>query len=277
MKESYLFDMSFNNLVFLDRNKAYGAYAIRESYKRNITIAAIAGTLLFACLVITPIVKSLFIEKHIVLTKINEDTTGGIVVVLPPPPPEPEKPKKAEPVVVQPKQEKVAKQKYVEPKVVPNNVDTPEDVPDQNAFKTADISHITQRGILPETPTVTIETEAPTGLGTESTTPIEPYIVVEEMPQFGKGEADLMAYLGRNIRYPSKARNAGIEGLVVVTFVVTAAGDVQDLKIAKGLGHGTEEEVIRVVKAMPKWKPGKQNGRAVPVRYTLPIRLQIEN
>lgn len=275
MKESYLFDMSFNNLVFLDRNKAYGAYELRKNYKRNIIVAALAGTVFFIGLVATPIIESMFSEKQAVTAFVPEDVPGTVVPILPPP--EPVKPKLKEQLPAQPKQEKVAKQKYVEPKVVPNNVETPEDVPNQDLFKTAEISNVTQEGIIPENPTVSTEADVPAGLGTGSETVTEPYIVVEQMPQFGSGEADLIKYLSKNIRYPSRARNAGIEGLVVVTFVVTQTGDVQDIQVAKGLGYGTEEEAIRVVKAMPKWKPGVQNGRAVPVRYTLPIRLQLEN
>jgi len=275
MKESYLFDMSFNNLVFSDRNKAYGAYALRKNYAKNITTAAIMGTLIFAGVVVTPIIRSMLVgvkvEKPEVLKK-NERVLEDIPLL---PPPKPVKPKAEALPPAQPAKEKVATQKYVEPKVVHNNVDTPEDVPDQSTFKTAEISNVTQKGIAPETPTVAVETNEPAGTGTEELN--EPYVYVEQMPMFGNSESDLINYMSKNIRYPSRARNAGIEGLVVVTFVVTATGEVQDIEVVKGLGYGTEEEAKRVVGKMPKWTPGKQNGRAVPVRYTLPIRLQLEN
>jgi protein TonB len=88
------------------------------------------------------------------------------------------------------------------------------------------------------------------------------------MPQFN---GDLMKYLAAHVNYPELARNAGIAGRVVIEFVVNEDGNVTDARVVRGIGGGCDEEALRVVKAMPAWKAGKQNGRKVKVFYMLPI------
>lgn len=103
------------------------------------------------------------------------------------------------------------------------------------------------------------------------------YTYVEQMPKFKEGEAEMMKFLGKNIRYPEEAKEAGVEGIVVLSFVVDHEGRLDDIQVIKGLGKGTDEEAVRVVKLMSgNWLPGRQDGKAVPVRYTLPIRYAIK-
>ena len=101
------------------------------------------------------------------------------------------------------------------------------------------------------------------------------FTIVEEMPSFPGGDAALMKYLGSSIKYPAIAKDAGIQGTVFVTFVVDEKGDVKDVKVLRSIGGGCDEEAIRVVKNMPKWKPGKQRGKAVKVQYNLPIKFTL--
>jgi protein TonB len=100
--------------------------------------------------------------------------------------------------------------------------------------------------------------------------------VVEQQPEFPGGTAEMYKYLSKNIKYPSAASRANVSGRVFMSFVVNTDGSIQDVSVLKGLGFGCDEEAIRVVKAMPKWKPGKQSGRAVRVKYNLPINFQLE-
>jgi protein TonB len=100
----------------------------------------------------------------------------------------------------------------------------------------------------------------------------EIFTIVEEMPSFPGGEAKLFQYLGENMKYPAMARDAGITGVVYVTFVVKEDGKIDGVRILRGVGGGCDEEAIRVVKGMPRWKPGKQRGKSVRVQYNLPIR-----
>lgn len=104
----------------------------------------------------------------------------------------------------------------------------------------------------------------------------EIFLIVEEMPSFPGGEAQLVRYLGDNIKYPAIARENGITGTVFVTFVIGPDGQVKDIKILRGIGGGCDEEAVRVVKAMPKWKAGKQRGKPVSVQYNLPIRFTLK-
>ena len=92
------------------------------------------------------------------------------------------------------------------------------------------------------------------------------------MPSFPGGEAKLFQYLGENMKYPAMARDAGITGVVYVTFVVKEDGKIDGVRILRGVGGGCDEEAIRVVKSMPRWTPGKQRGKSVRVQYNLPIR-----
>ncbi|MFM9027861.1 MAG: TonB family protein, partial [Bacteroidota bacterium] len=101
------------------------------------------------------------------------------------------------------------------------------------------------------------------------------FTVVEEMPTFPGGEAELFKYLQKNIKFPPIARENGIQGRVFVTFVVDKDGKVKDAKVLRGIGGGCDEEALRVVRSMPDWKAGKQNGRAVSVQYNLPINFTL--
>jgi periplasmic protein TonB len=98
------------------------------------------------------------------------------------------------------------------------------------------------------------------------------YSVVEDMPEFPGGEEARIKFLSKNLKYPEKAREKSIEGTVYVQFVVEKDGSLTNIKVKRGIGGGCDEECLRVVKLMPKWKPGKQNGKEVRVQYMLPIK-----
>jgi protein TonB len=101
------------------------------------------------------------------------------------------------------------------------------------------------------------------------------FTIVEDMPSFPGGEAELFKYLGKSIKYPQMAQDASISGVVYVTFVVGKDGKISDAKVLRGIGGGCDEEALRVVRAMPTWKAGKQRGKPVTVQYNLPIRFTL--
>ena len=105
----------------------------------------------------------------------------------------------------------------------------------------------------------------------------EIFTVVEEQPEFKGGIKGLVEYISQNIKYPAAAQKANISGRAFVSFVVTKEGSIADVKLLKGIGFGADEEAIRVTRSMPRWIPGKQNGKAVNVRYNLPINFQLED
>lgn len=100
--------------------------------------------------------------------------------------------------------------------------------------------------------------------------------VVEEMPQFPGGQAALLEYLAKSIIYPKDAEENGVQGRVICTFVVEKDGSLSDIKVVKSVDPSLDKEAIRVVKSMPKWKPGKQNGSYVRVKYTVPVQFRLQ-
>ena len=100
--------------------------------------------------------------------------------------------------------------------------------------------------------------------------------VVEEMPSFPGGNAALMSYLNSNTKYPVVAQENGVQGRVIVSFVVERDGSISDVKVARSVDPSLDREAQRVVKSMPRWSPGKQNGSTVRVKYTVPVVFRLQ-
>ncbi len=105
----------------------------------------------------------------------------------------------------------------------------------------------------------------------------EIFVVVEEAPQFPGGESAFMKYLNDNIRYPVIAQENGIQGRVTCQFVVERDGSISDVQVVRGQDPSLDKEAVRVIQGMPRWKPGKQRGAPVRVRYTLPVLFRLQN
>lgn len=111
---------------------------------------------------------------------------------------------------------------------------------------------------------------------TSSDTLKEPiFEMVDELPEFPGGEAAMMRFIMTNLNYPAMARENGIQGSVYIEFTVKKDGSISDIKIIKNVHDSLSREAIRVVKKFPRWKPGKQNGVPVNVRYRLPIKFKL--
>ena len=125
-----------------------------------------------------------------------------------------------------------------------------------------------------------VEVKAETGEDTAQVKNAEPtdkvYEVVEQMPTFKGGDAALMKYLSENIKYPEAAEKAGEQGRVVVSFTVEKDGAVADVKVARSVTPTLDAEAVRVIKAMPKWVPGKQDDQPVRVRYNVPVSFKLQ-
>ena len=105
----------------------------------------------------------------------------------------------------------------------------------------------------------------------------EIFVVVEEQPEFPGGNAAMMKFLGDNIRYPVIAQENGIQGRVICNFVVERDGSITDVQVVRGVDPSLDREAVRVIQQMPRWKPGKQRGSAVRVRFTLPVVFRLQN
>ena len=104
----------------------------------------------------------------------------------------------------------------------------------------------------------------------------EVFKVVEEMPEFPGGTAKLLEYIQKNMKYPMMARESDIQGKVYVQFVVEPDGSISNVQVLRGIGGGCDEEAMRVIKSLPKWKPGKQRGKPVRVSYQIPVFFKLQ-
>lgn len=102
------------------------------------------------------------------------------------------------------------------------------------------------------------------------------YDVVEQMPAFPGGQSALFSWIAKNMKYPPVAEENGIQGRVVVTCVIDHDGSVTDVKVVKGVDPSLDKEALRLVKSMPKWEPGRQNGKTVRVKYSIPLSFSLQ-
>lgn len=280
MEKNYYLSSTFNEVIFRNRNKIYGAYYLRRVYEKHILVAIFIATAVFTATLAGPVIQKIYFASTIIETQQTKDKLKDPRIIdleVLPSLPIPEKPAVQEQTVQAQKQE-VKTEVYAETRVVRDdaNVETKE-LANQEDLKNANFGTERIEGAPPTIPDVTVTNTPPAGLGDETKKEApEVFIYVEEMPEFVGGEKAMLQYISRKMSYPASAQRMGIEGLVVVSFVVDAKGKITEAEIVKGLGHGTEEEALKVVNSMPDWKPGKQNGRAVAVRYTLPIRFSIK-
>jgi protein TonB len=218
-------------------------------------LIALSGVFLAVAIpmLVSYLAKSNFGRKDKMVEEITLAEPPPIDKTTPPPPP----------VIPPPPVQQTIK--FTPPKVVKDEL-VEEPPPTQEEVKDVQVSTETHEGekgvdLPPESPVVA-----------EDATP---FTIVEEMPSFPGGEQKMMQYLSDHIKYPPVARENGITGRVYVKFVVDKEGKIKDAVVLRGIGAGCDEEALRVVRTMPDWKPGRQNGRSVPVYFNLPINFTL--
>ncbi len=262
---------SLDDVIFEHRNKAYGAYLLRQKYSGHIKKAALVGTSMFLLLVSSPLIADKMKGNYAFM-----DNTAVTMAELPkvtPPPVEPPKPK---PPVTPPPEKQIKTITFTPPKVMDNPIEEPP-MPKMDEI-TAAVSTKTQDGVEGNLPPIAAP-EAPP-VGTEEPKKVEAtkdvdFIIVEQMPEFENGVKAMYDFLSKNMVYPTIARENGIDGTVYVGFVVNKDGVIRDVHVKRGIGGGCNEEAMRVVKMMPHWKAGKQNGKAVNVAFTIPVKFKL--
>ena len=279
MSQIDLIDNRWADLMFENRNKEYGAYVLRrQTTSRNIK-SIIIVLILFALVMAYMLAMNAYNEyqkAHMAQTQVTELTALA----------EQKKEAKVErkEVVKQEKIEQVVEKvkssiKFTAPVIKKDDEVRPEDemksqdkiMNSKVAGGFANVSGNDESGEV---------LKAKEALVTEPVKPKEEenkvFDVVEQMPSFPGGMAALMAYLQKSIKYPPVAEENGIQGRVVCTFVVERDGSVTDVRVAKSVDPSLDKEAVRVVSAMPKWIPGKQNGQSVRVKYTLPVTFRLQ-
>ena len=254
-----------NEIVFSGRNQEYGAYEIRKNYTHTValTIAGVAlgCVLLFGAKMLFDMKAAADAAKEARLDDTQiELTPPPLDEKEPPPPPPPPPPPVVETV------------KFVPP-VIKEDAREDEPPPPQEKLNDTQVATQTQEGNGDDN--VVVPTETGTGPVEEK---VEIFTVVEEMPKFPGGDAELLKYIQKNVQYPQIEKEAGISGRCYIKFVIEADGGVSNVEIARGVtgGAALDKEAVRVVKSMPKWSIGKQNGRAVRVMMNLPINFQLK-
>jgi protein TonB len=258
-----IFNKEWIDVVFNGRNKAYGAYELRKDNDRFTGIALGFGVIVFVILIsANTIINAIagFIPKAKEKVKITNVVLAPppVDIKKPPPPPPPEPPKP-----------KVDQVKFPPPVVKPD-VEVKEKPPTVKELEVADPGQKNLKGDKDAAVTI----DEPVGNSDVKVTEEDPnkiFTSVEQVPEFPGGIDKFYAYLNKNIRYPAVARENGTQGRVIVSFVCERDGSLTDVKVARGIGDGCDEEAVRVIKASPKWKPGIQNGRPVRVAYSVPI------
>jgi len=250
---------AFDDIVFEERNKEYGAYKLRKRYNRNVSIALLGGIIILATAIITPYLsakaaenRSKRAERQVEIKMENLDQPNQQVAPPPPPPPPPT--------------DVVQQQKYVPPVVVDSI--KPEDV---KQLMTADQAQteVTNKEVVEVVQQVQEEVQ--------QAEPEEvPFVVVEEMPMYPGGDVELLKFIAEHTQYPEVAKENNIQGRVIVRFCVTAKGGVSQVSILKGVDPELDKEAIRVVNTLPAFKPGKQGGKPVPVWYMVPITFTLK-
>ncbi|WP_232341427.1 energy transducer TonB [Hymenobacter ginkgonis] len=273
MDNAQLATASLNDIVFEGRNREYGAYQLRRIYGRHVTRALIIGAALLLLLVFIPAIAKMLEErkpKEVLNLKENVlmDAPPLDETKPPPPPPPPEAPPPPPP--------KLTTVKFTPPVVKKDEEVKKEEVPDQEELKDKTVATVSVKG----------NTDAPdlSDLSGEGNKVVEEvveskvYTYVEQMPALpgGGGMGAIVAAIQKNFRYPAADLRNQTEGRVFASFTVDENGDISDVKIVKGLTSTVDAETMRSIKALPKFIPGKQNGRAVKVSFTVPITLKIQ-
>jgi len=264
MKTEALANRSWDDMVFENRHKEYGAYSIRQAYSRNVTIGfAITATAAILIIVLPRLLPSVKIENALP----NSKSDGKTVLV--------------EPTII----------RIEKPKIT--TVATAQRT-DQLAIR------VTHAEVTEPTPTVAEQSQIVTSTSTEGgdgvvefsdgggevgvpEAPAEPvvtnkvYEIVQEMPSYEGGLSAMAKFISRNTKYPAPARRIGLEGTVFVSFVINYAGKVTDVKVVKGISAECDNEAARVIASMPPWKAGIQNGIPVSVRMIMPIKFALNH
>lgn len=276
MKAEEILKSDILDVLFDGRNKDYGAYQLRSKYSKNVALALTITFMISGVLLGIPFISSKFRHGEI------ENTSNTKTVSINPSLLHTKKSVQLLPIK---KSQPLHKPtiKYVDLKV---QVEVPDDediIRNKDLKPEVQISTQTQKG-NPESPVYIDIASDPKGnpdgdakkVIEEVLTKDNIYIATELMPEFPGGYSKLLAFLHENIKYPDIAKEVGISGKVILTFVVDKKGKISDIKILKDPGGGCGEEAVRVVKSMPDWKPGKQNGESVNVQFTLPITFNLK-
>lgn len=269
------------DMIFEGRNQAYGAYKLRRNTPKRNVYSIVVIALLAALFIGIYVAKSAY-DKYQAAHQKNEQVTELSTIA------KTEKKaevKRKENIIPEKKQEVVKEVKssikFTAPVIKKDNLVKPEEelktqdeiMQTKTAIGALDVKGNSDNGeVLKVTQRVAdepVKVEKP-----EVETKV--FDVVEQMPSFPGGNSALMQYLAQNIKYPVVAQENAVQGRVVVSFVVERDGSITDVRVVRSVDPSLDREATRVVKSMPNWIPGKQNGSAVRVKYNVPVAFRLQ-
>jgi len=260
-------------VVFEGKNKSYGAYQLRKTNGSNTTRALIIGSIVFLLLFFSPKIYSLI--KGNMNNQDEEKVKAEEVIIAPPPPVDPKTPP---PPPVEPPPPKVDQVKMPPPIVKPD-IEVRDEPPTVEKLKVADPGQRELKGDPDAADEVIV---GPVGEGPKRTEAVAvddnqvyDFVSIEKQPEFPGGLKKFYDYLGKAIKYPPMAQENNVQGKVFLSFVVEKDGKLTDITVTRGLGSGTDQEAIRVLKASPRWNPGIQNGKPVRVKYNINVNFTL--
>jgi periplasmic protein TonB len=255
---------TMDEIVFAGRNQAYGAFVLRQQYRHNLFKGWLTGLGLAV----------LFILSHQIYSRFHvaeEKYIWRKETILSPPPDLTQNEEPLPQVEIPKPLPRQNLTRFLPPVILPNEKAHEELPPPQNELRNSNPASVNQIG--DDSTNIDILPEENTGKSIvgEKEEDDKPVLFVQNMPTFEGGNAALMKFLQRHLKYPRAAQNAGIQGRVFVSFVVGKNGEITDVEVLKGIGFGCDEEAERVIKLMPNWNPGRQGSKTVRVRYTMPV------
>lgn len=279
MSKIDLISGEWTDIVFADRNQAYGAYALRKSTGRRNVVAILAVILLAIACQIGLTLKNIADAAAAQKAAMNQVTELSALT---------QKKKEAKverkQLVKQEQVQKVVEKVKSSVKFTAPVIKKDDEVKPEDELKTQD--ELMKSSAAIGSFDVVGNDEGGEVLKAKEVIAQEPvkpkeeenkvFDVVEQMPSYPGGMGALMQYLSNNIKYPVIAEENGIQGRVVCTFVVERDGSITDVRVAKSVDPSLDKEACRVIKSMPHWIPGKQNGSAVRVKYTLPVTFRLQ-
>ena len=283
-KEVDLSSREWCDLVFEGKNKDFGAYVIRtESTKRHnkAVLYTIIGAIIFAALAWGLAKANAYLEeKRLKEMAQQEEVLIDMSQEAEEPEPEQERLEQPKPEVLP--EEVLKSVKVTELQIVEDDkVKKEDEIKTQDELKeteTAFGQKDNEKGTEDRNVTRTLKEEVVVEKPVEKPKEVkeEVFRSVEQMPQFPGGEAALMKFLQSHINYPPMAAENNVQGKVVVQFVVDKTGKVGEVKVVRSVDKDLDKEAVRVCKSLPKFTPGRQNGQAVSVWYTLPVTFKLQ-
>ena len=264
MSKIDLTSLEWCELVFEGKNKEYGAYELRQDSTRRHYIALIIVLVSAVVLFFLPALIEIVIPKSDKIVVVDVTELSNLQTADEKPDEQQIKPEELPPPPLVKEAIKFTVAEITKQRIPEEEEMIAQEVVTQS---TATIANITQEGSN-DPNAVDVDQ-----LNQIAQVPVEekPYTYVEQMPTYPGGETEMRAFISKNLRYPTIAQENGIQGKVYVRFVISKTGEVTNVEVVRGIDPICDKEAVRVIKLMPKWVPGKQNGNAVPVIYTVPV------